>query len=76
MDTNLRSLQTPEKGQRDYWDERFPGFGVRVSQGGSKTFIANIGKVRRTIGRYPFISLAEPFAPPAFTTVGDRSKPC
>lgn len=58
-DKVLRSLEIPSQGQIDYWDTTFKGFGVRVSQGGSKTFILNIDKTRRTIGRYPIISLAE-----------------
>ncbi len=58
-DTSIRSLEPPEKGQVDYWCDRLPGFGVRVSQGGAKTFVLNIHKTRRTIGRYPIISLSE-----------------
>ena len=34
--------------------------GIRLSQGGSKTFIVMIGSGKRfTIGRYPAVSLAE-----------------
>lgn len=58
-DFGLRSLTVPSKGQCDYWDARFPAFGVRVSQGGSKTFVLNIHNSRRSIGRYPIVSLAE-----------------
>ena len=58
-DFSLRSLKPPERGQLDYWDERFPSFGIRLSQGGSKTFILNIHNSRRSIGRYPLISLAQ-----------------
>lgn len=58
-DVGLRSLQLPIAGQLDYWDDKFPAFGVRVSQGGAKTFVLNIHNARRSIGRYPIISLAE-----------------
>jgi integrase len=57
-DATVRSLPTPEK-QTDYWDLKFPAFGVRVSPGGTKTFVLNQNKTRRTIGRYPDISLSE-----------------
>jgi len=44
-----------------YWDTGQSGFGVRVSQGGSKTFVVVHGVERRrlTIGRYPTISLKQ-----------------
>lgn len=58
-DLKLRSLPSPEKGQRDYWDTSLRGFGVRVSQGGTRTFVLNIDNSRRTIGRYGVISLSE-----------------
>lgn len=58
-DIAIRNLPVPDKGQRDTWDASFPAFGVRVSQGGSKTFILNIYNSRRSIGRYGVISLAE-----------------
>lgn len=61
-DAVLRNLPVPAKGQADFWDASFKGgaFGVRVSQGGSKTFVVNIrGKSRRSIGTYPLISLSE-----------------
>lgn len=57
-DATVRSLPTLEK-QTDYWDLKFPAFGVRVSPGGTKTFVLNQNKTRRTIGRYPDISLSE-----------------
>ena len=58
-DTGLRSLKPPPKGTCDYWDKSLPCFGVRVSQGGTKTFVLNLDKVRRKIGRFPILSLAD-----------------
>lgn len=58
-DVGLRSIKPPENGAADYWDERFPSFGMRVSQGGTKTFMLNIDKSRRTIGRFGIITLAD-----------------
>jgi integrase len=49
----------PSSGQVTYWDVGSP-LGLRVSQGGSKTFIVLIGSgKRKTIGRYPTISLQQ-----------------
>jgi integrase len=55
----LQNLQPPQKGQVDVWDTALPAFGVRVSQGGSKTFILKLDNSRRAIGRYPILSLSE-----------------
>src|SRR5690349_11650948 len=62
-DPFVRNLPPPLKGQRTYWDGSLSGFGLRVSQGGSKTWIVldPRSKVRtqETIGRYPVVSLHE-----------------
>jgi integrase len=62
-DATIRALKSPDSGQTDYWDETsgFRGFGVRVSQGGSKTFILLHGprRTRTTLGRYPLLSLSK-----------------
>jgi integrase len=57
----VRALQAPEKGQKTYWDGSLAGFGVRVSQGGTKTFVLMHGRNRQltTIGRVGIITLAE-----------------
>jgi integrase len=59
-DLTLRTLPAPAAGQVTYWDT-LPGFGLRVSQGGTKTFVLVLGKrrQRKTIGRYPILSLSE-----------------
>ena len=61
-----RSIQslTAGKWMTDYWDDRLPGFGVRVAQSGRKTFVvrysATDGRKRRlTLGAYPLLSLAD-----------------
>jgi integrase len=58
-DLSIKGLKPPEKGQKTYWDK--DGLGVRVSQGGAKTFVLMHGWPRRlriTIGKYPTLSLA------------------
>ncbi len=58
-DASIRSFKPPEKGQLKYWDEKLPTFGVRISQGGSKTSILNYRNNYISIGRFPIISLSE-----------------
>ncbi|MGB0747111.1 MAG: tyrosine-type recombinase/integrase [Magnetospiraceae bacterium] len=60
-DITVRSLKTPEKGQTTYVDKSLPGFGVRVSQGGTKTYTLTYGANRQrvSIGKCDVISLAE-----------------
>lgn len=55
----IARLNPPSKGQIDYWDTQLKGFGLRISSGGTKTFIVNKNKARQTVGRYPAMSLAE-----------------
>jgi Arm domain-containing DNA-binding protein len=51
----------PETGQKLHGNGSLPGFMVRVSQDGSKTFLAFVGRKRRfvTIGWYGVISLSQ-----------------
>lgn len=60
-DIRIKSLKVPETGQKTYFDDSLRGFGVRVSQGGAKSFVVMHGKKRqlKTLGRYPDLSLAE-----------------
>lgn len=60
-DITIRALKPPEAGQETYFDKTLSGFGVRVSAGGTKTFVLVHGPTRRrtTIGRYPTIGLSE-----------------
>jgi integrase len=50
-------------GRREVWDEKLPGFGVRIGLSGTKSFVlmyyAGGKKHRLTLGRYPVLSLAE-----------------
>jgi len=57
---SLRNLEPPASGQITVRDS-LPNFRVRVSAGGSKTFVVILGRSgqRHTIGRYPIISLQE-----------------
>ena len=62
-DRTIRSLKVPAKGQVEYWDLSRPGFGVRVSEGGTKTFVLTyrVGRASRrlTMGSHPGLSLAD-----------------
>ncbi len=62
-DPTVKNLKLPEKGQVSYWDVSLSGFGVRVSQGGTKSFVLMFGernsRKRITLGRYPILSLAD-----------------
>lgn len=62
-DAMIRALKPPAAGQADYWDQTpgFKGFGVRISQGGSRTFILMHGptRTRTTLGRFPLLTLAK-----------------
>ena len=62
-DTMLKNVAAPATGRVEIWDRRIPGFGLRVSSSGTKTFILvyrHRGRPRRlTLGRYPFMKLAE-----------------
>lgn len=62
-DVMIRTARCPEKGQKEIWDAQIPGFGVRISQGGTKCFVLMYyaqGRRRRfTLGRYPSLTLAK-----------------
>jgi integrase len=56
----LKAAKPPERGATTLWDGALKHFGVRISQGGAKSFIVLVGSGRRqAIGRYPTISLAD-----------------
>lgn len=60
-DRTLKALASPPSGQTTYWDETLGNFGLRVSQGGAKSFVVVYGpnRTRKTLGRYPTISLKQ-----------------
>src|SRR5579872_6348277 len=60
-DIVVRNFSPPERGQKIYRDDNLKGLCVRVSQGGTKTFVLVHGSDRQftTLGRYPTIKLAE-----------------
>ncbi|WP_227287914.1 site-specific integrase [Boseongicola sp. H5] len=60
-DLHVKRLKAPATGQKIHFDETLRGFGVRVSQGGTKSFVVMYGPSRklRTLGRYPSLSLAD-----------------
>lgn len=60
-DIFVRSLKPSATGQVTHWDSTLPGFGVRVSSGGTKTFILVHGRARKreSLGRVGIITLAD-----------------
>jgi hypothetical protein len=60
-DVSVRSLKPPLKGQKVYFDSALPGFGIRVSYAGAKSWIVVVGAQRRyiTLARYPDVTLKE-----------------
>lgn len=60
-DLLIKKLKPPVKGQKTYFDGVQKGFGIRVSKGGTKTFVLVTGKERtiHTLGRYPDMPLME-----------------
>lgn len=62
-DRSVKALKAPDTPQVEYFDRSLPGFGIRVSSHGRKTWIVmyRIGRrVRRwSLGHYPVIGVAE-----------------
>jgi integrase len=60
-DLSVKRLRVNVNGRTTYNDDVVPGFGVRVSANGVKTFAVVVGRNRKriTIGRYPTITLQE-----------------
>ena len=61
-DRTVRALKPPSTGRLDVWDEDNPGFGLRISAEGRRTWILmyRMGKKLRrlTLGRFPTLGLA------------------
>lgn len=60
-DITIKALSAPAEGAVIFPDDLIPGFGIRVSQAGTKSFVLTHGprRTRETIGRVGIISLKE-----------------
>ena len=62
-DRGVKALRANSAAQVDYFDERLPGFAIRISGRGHKSWIVlyrHSGRVRRlTLGPYPALGLAD-----------------
>src|SRR5262245_16478146 len=59
----IDSIKPPPAGRIEYWDAGTPGFGLRVTQSGRKSWVVmyrHQGRLRRlTLGTYPTLPLAD-----------------
>ena len=59
----VRNAKLPEHGQYVIFDDLVKGFGFRLSQGGTRSWVVvisrNTKKKKVTIGRYPEVTLSE-----------------
>src|ERR1700730_1386305 len=62
-DLHIRHLVADAARRVEIWDDRVPGFGLRISPSGNKSFVLvyrHGGRpYRKTLGRYPLLPLAE-----------------
>ncbi len=62
-DLTVQHLKPPAAGRVEHFDATLPGFGLRITEKGARTWVVLYrigGRARRlTIGRYPAISLAD-----------------
>ena len=62
-DLQVRKLRPKPDERYEVWDARLPGFGIRISPSGTKSFILvyrHKSRPRRmTLGRYHVVSLAD-----------------
>ncbi len=60
---SVERLRPPAKGRIEYWDNLLPGFGLRMSETGAKTWVLmyRVGRRQRrlTLGKYPALGLAK-----------------
>jgi hypothetical protein len=60
---SVETIKPPTKGRLQLWDVALPGFGLRVTEAGKKSWVVMYRyrdrQRRMTIGRYPAFSLAE-----------------
>ncbi len=59
-DLAVKKLPLTPSGQITYWDEHTPNFGIRCSAR-NKSYVVLVGvkRQRKTLGRYPDLSLAD-----------------
>jgi len=66
-DAAVKRLKTPAEGRVEYWDTRTPGFGLRISSTGVRSWVMILRilkdgrwiQQRLSFGRYPGVTLAE-----------------
>ena len=60
-DLAIRTLKAPDTGARVYPDDQLAGFGVRVSQAGTASYVLTHGAARErvTLGRVGILSLKD-----------------
>jgi integrase len=62
-DASVQRFKIPAQGQTEIFDLGYPGLALRIGNGGAKSFILfyrhNGRLTRRTIGRWPQVSLAD-----------------
>jgi integrase len=60
-DISIRALKAPSQGATIFNDDLIPGFGIRVSEGGTKSFVLTHGtrRQRETLGRVGVVTLQE-----------------
>lgn len=62
-DAAIKRARPPANGQHEVWDSAIPGFGVRITSKGARSFVLlyrHHGHLRRwTLGRYPSLTLAK-----------------
>lgn len=62
-DVAVRRMRPPQSGRFEVWDAALPGFGLRITENGNRSWILMTrlhGRlIRYTVGAYPALSLSE-----------------
>ena len=59
-DSGVSKLIPPDKGQEDHWDKLTPGFGVRISHGGTRTWLVQARVLKKGKWNQTRITLGRP----------------